>query len=298
MNKVLIYGGGIVAAGLVVAYVKKLGPFAPEETQIDPSQKITGGAGLTPEDLVALGAPPPAPPTSGEGGDIYRLGINDYMKRSWRPGGAGVRSDLAVALVEGGRGVDNVSAGSTNSKTASASLASNYAGAAKNGNGEKIRYSAARGFTVNEFQAAVYAPDAGRLWGLVQGYVETSDDKTRDVDVFVTAGAAQSIDANGAVYGLGQVYAWDPVANAWVDPGKLRFKGNAARQIYRNGSPWLETNNSSEEGLVAERNPIGKGRSTQPVYRVYGYKDAEGKRLGENQLVRLANESRTKAKPV
>lgn len=294
MNKVLIYGGGIVAAGLVVAYVRKLGPFAPEETQIDPNKKITGGAGLTPDDLVALGAPPPAPPTSGEGGDVYRIGINDYMKRSWRPGGAGVRSDLAVALVEGGRGVDNVSAGSTSSKTASASLASNYAGAAKNGNGEKLRYTAARGFTVNEFQAAVYAPDAGRLWGLVQGYVETSGGKTRDVDVFVTAGATQSIDAAGAVYGLGQVYAWDSVAGAWVDPGKLRFKGNPARQIYRNGSPWLAWNNSSDEDVVAERD----SSTYAPLYRVFGYRDVEGKRLGENQLVRLANESRTKAKPV
>lgn len=293
MNKVLIYGGGIVAAGLVVAYVKKIGPFAPGETQIDPNKKITGGAGLTPDDLVALGAPPPAPPTSGEGGDVYRIGINDYMQRSWRPNGAGVRSDLAVALVEGGRGVDNVSAGSTSSKTASASLASNYAGAAKNGNGEKLRYTAARGFTINEFQAAIFAPDAGRLWGLVQGYIETGAGKTRDVDVFVTAGATQSIDPNGAVYGLGQVYAWDPVANAWVDPGKLRFKGNPARQIYRNGSPWLAWNNSSDEGVAAGRNDYNEN-----TYRVFGYRDVEGKRLGENQLIRLANESRTKAKPV
>lgn len=294
MNKVLVYGGGIVAAGLVVAYVRKIGPFAPEETQIDPSKKITGGAGLSAEDLTALGAPPPAPVSTGEGGDTYRVGVTDYMKRSWRPGGAGVRSDLAVALVEGGRGVDNVSAGSTSSKTASASLASNYGGAAKNGNGEKLRYTAARGFTINEFQAAIFAPDAGRLWGLVQGYVETGAGKTRDVDVFVTAGATQSIDPNGAVYGLGQVYAWDPVASAWVDPGKLRFKGNPARQIYRNGSPWLTTNSSSEEGVVVERQSEYK----IPVYRTFGYRDVEGKRLGENQLIRLANESRTKAKPV
>jgi hypothetical protein len=293
MNKVLVYGGGLVAAGVAFAYVRKIGPFAPEETQIDPSKKITGGAGLTPEDLKALGAPPPAPGSTGEGGDTYRVGVTDYMKRSWRPNGAGVRSDLAVALVEGGRGVDNVSAGSTSSKTASASLASNYGGAAKNGNGEKLRYTAARGFTINEFQAAIFAPDAGRLWGLVQGYVETGAGKTRDVDVFVTAGAMQSIDPAGAVYGLGQVYAWDPVASAWVEPGKLRFKGNAARQIYRDGKPWLAWNNSSSEGLAA-----GVNDYNESTYRVFGYRDVEGKRLGENQLVRLANESRTKAKPV
>lgn len=296
MNRAIIYGGGIVAAGLAFAYIRKIGPFAPDETKIDPGTKITGGAGLSPEDLAALGAPPPAAPSSGEGGDLYRVGVVDYFKRSWRPGGAGVRADLPVALVEGGRGTDNVSDGSTSSKTASASLASNYAGAAKNANGDKLRYGQARGFVVNEFQGAIFAPDAGRLWGLVQGYVETGAGKTRDVDVFVTAGAQQSIDAAGAVYGIGQVYAWDSVAGAFVEPGKLRFRGNAARQIYRNGKPWLSTNNSSPEGVVQVS--VASVEGSGNFYNTFGYRDAPGKRLGENQLIRLANESRTKAIPV
>jgi hypothetical protein len=296
-SRALLIGGGLVAGGLAFAYVRKIGPFAPPETQIDPNQKIVGGEGLTEEDRKALGLPPSAPPSSGEGGDLYRIEIADYIKRAWTPGGAGVRSNLPVALVKGDRGVTNVTGGGILAKTSSASLLSNYAGATQNSDGWKLQASTGRGFKLNEYQAAIYAPDAGRLWGLVEGYVDTPNG-TRTVDVFVTAHANQPIDAVGSVYGAGLVFAWDNVVGAWVEPAKLKFRGNPARQIRRNGKPWLASNTSDEYGLVAERTNIGKGASTKPLYRVFGFNDAEGERLGENQLVRLADESRTKAKPV
>jgi hypothetical protein len=111
MNKVLVYGGGLVAAGVAFAYVRKIGPFAPEETQIDPSKKITGGEGLRAEDTDALGLAPGAAPTLSEGGDLYRVAINDYFKLVWRPRGVGVPYNLSLALPEGGYGKDSVTQG-------------------------------------------------------------------------------------------------------------------------------------------------------------------------------------------
>jgi hypothetical protein len=305
MNRALLVGGGLVAAGVAFAYVRKIGPFAPPETQIDPNQKIVGGEGLSPEDLKALGAPPPAPPSSGEGGDLYRIGIADYIKRAWTPGGAGVRSSLPVALVKGDRGVTNVTGGGILAKTSSASLLSNYAGATENAAGWKLQASTARGFKLNEYQAAIYAPDAGRLWGLVEGYVDTPSG-TRIVDVFVTGHANQPIDAVGSVYGAGLVFAWDNVVGAWVEPSKLKFRGNPARQIYRDGKPWIQTATVSEWDRVKDfigsgvqfKRVGGSSRFEAVEVNVFGYRDVEGERIREDQLIRLANESRTKAKPV
>jgi len=281
-SRALLVGGGLVAAGLAFAYVRKIGPFAPPETQIDPGTKITGGEGLSPEDLKALGAPPPAAPTSSEGGDLYQVGIRDYFKRVWKAGGGGVPYNVPVATIVGGFDTQKVSGGNVSATTASAFRLANMKDKTVTGAGVKIGTGVARGFMVNQFQAAIYLPDAGRLWGLVQAQrILPASQRTpqnngvRDVDGFVTAGADQNIDAEGTLYGLGAVYAWDPIAGEWVPPSQLVLTGSAARYIKRGGGVYLE------DGLP-----------------VYGYADVAGKRLRQIDLISRADSSRKKATPV
>lgn len=280
MNKVLVYGGGIVAAGLVVAYVRKLGPFAPEETQIDPSKKITGGAGLTDADTGALGLAPGAAPTSSEGGDLYRVAIADYFKRVWRPRGVGVPYNLSLALPEGGFGKDSVTQGTNSARIASAFRLENMNGKTETGAGYKVSTGTGRGFAVNQYQVAVYLPDAWRVFGLVRAVrrVKTPAGAStfREVDGFVTAAANQNIDDSDTVYGLGQIYAWDPVASEWVPPEQIELQANPARAILRGGRMQL-----SDGGAL-----------------LVGYRDVAGKRIYGDDLVALANNGRTKAKPV
>jgi hypothetical protein len=280
MNKILVYGGGIVAAGVVYAYVAKIGPFAPPETGIDPNKKITGGEGLSAQDTNALGLAPGAAPTSSEGGDLYRVAIDDYFKRVWRPRGVGVPYNLSLALPEGGFGKDSVTQGTNSARIASAFRLENMNGQTVTGTGYKISTGTGRGFFVNQYQVAVYLPDAWRVFGLVRAVrrVKTPAGAStfREVDGFVTAAANQGIDDKDAVYGLGQIYAWDPVANEWVPPEQIELQANPSRAILRGGRMKL---NDAGELLV-------------------GYRDIAGKRIYSGDLLELANNGRVKAKPV
>jgi hypothetical protein len=280
MNKVLVYGGGIVAAGVVFAYVQKIGPFAPPETGIDPTKKLTGGEGLSAQDTNALGLAPGAAPTSSEGGDLYRVAIDDYFKRVWRPRGVGVPYNLSLALPEGGFGKDSVTQGTNSARIASAFRLENMNGQTVTGTGYKISTGTGRGFFVNQYQVAVYLPDAWRVFGLVRAVrrVKTPAGAStfREVDGFVTAAANQGIDDKDAVYGLGQIYAWDPVANEWVPPEQIELQANPSRAILRGGRMKL---NDAGELLV-------------------GYRDIAGKRIYSGDLLELANNGRVKAKPV
>jgi hypothetical protein len=280
MNKILVYGGGIVAAGVVYAYVAKIGPFAPKETGIDPTKKLTGGEGLSAEDTNALGLAPGAAPTSSKGGDLYRVAIDDYFKRVWRPRGVGVPYNLSLALPEGEYGKDSVTQGTNSARIASAFRLENMNGQTVTGTGYKISTGTGRGFAVNQYQVAVYLPDTWRVFGLVRAVrrvlTPAGASTFREVDGFVTAAANQGIDDKDAVYGLGQIYAWDPVANEWVPPEKIELQANPARAILRGGRMKL---NDAGELLV-------------------GYRDVAGKRIYSGDLLELANNGRVKAKPV
>lgn len=292
MNKVLVYGGGIVAAGVVYAYVKKIGPFAPEETQIDPSKKITG-SGLSSSDadaLKAAGAPENIAPTQTEGLDAYQIAARKYMKEVWRPGGVNVPYNIAVATPEGNRGRKFMGRKNYGDKirdvAGSAFPLSNMGGKTETPWG-KTGTSTARGFMVNQYQAAIYSFDAWRLWGAVTAgrfYKKTDGDTGwRWLDVFVTPGANQEIDPEGLIFGLGAYYIWDPVENRWLnnDPLPAAQRPNPGSG---DGRPELEAFGSRYVG------------DTDGWPR-YGYSKAFGENRTEEDLTKIARESRELQKP-
>jgi hypothetical protein len=198
----------------------------------------------------------------------------------WRPRGVGVPYNLSLALPEGGFGKDSVTQGTNSARIASAFRLENMNGQTVTGTGYKISTGTGRGFFVNQYQVAVYLPDAWRVFGLVRAVrrVKTPAGAStfREVDGFVTAAANQGIDDKDAVYGLGQIYAWDPVANEWVPPEQIELQANPSRAILRGGRMKL---NDAGELLV-------------------GYRDIAGKRIYSGDLLELANNGRVKAKPV
>jgi len=283
MNKLLVFGGLAAAGGLAYAYANKLGPFAAPETGIDPGKALTGTEGLSLEDVRALGIGPGGSPSTGEGGELYRRGVADYMKRTWRKGGASVPYSLAVAKIQGALGVTNVG-GSQSAATSSAFALGNLQGKLKTGTGTGILPGVARGFLVNQYQAAVFLPDAGRAWGLVQLYRRLKDGSARQIDGFVTAGSWQNIDSNGTLFGLGELYAWDPIASQWVTSSEVLFRGAESRLIKKNGA--FLTVGGYVNGAPGSRNAY-----PWKSY-VYGYADQKNKRISAGDLAQVVNGSR------
>jgi hypothetical protein len=283
MNKLLVFGGLAAAGGLVYAYANKLGPFAAPETGIDPGKALTGTEGLSLEDVRALGIGPGGAPSTGEGGELYRRGVADYMTRTWRRGGASVPYSLAVAKIQGALGVTNVG-GSQSAATSSAFALGNLQGKLKTGTGTAIVPGVARGFMVNQYQAAVYLPDAGRAWGLVQLFRRLKDGTARQIDGFVTAGSWQNIDSNGTLFGLGELYAWDPIASEWVTSSEVLFRGLESRLLKKNGA--YLTAGGYVNGAPGSRNAY-----PWKLY-VYGYADQKNKRISAGDLAQVVNGSR------
>ena len=281
MNKILVFGGLAAAGGLAYAYANKLGPFAAPETGIDPGQKLTGTEGLSLEDVRALGIGPGGAPSTGEGGELFRRGVADYMSRTWRKGGAGVPYSLSVAKIQGDLGVKNVY-GSQSASTSSAFALGNLQGNLKTGTGTGILPGIARGFMVNQYQAAVYLPDAGRLFGLVQLY-RLVDGVERELDGFVTAGSWQNIDAAGTLFGLGELYAWDPVASVWVAGKDVRYRGAYSRLLTRNGAYRAVTDNG-----FWTYPPTSKKNGLPWDLYIFGYEDKSKRRINGKDLRRVA----------
>ncbi|NBW38600.1 MAG: hypothetical protein EBR30_26985 [Cytophagia bacterium] len=289
-SRALLVGGGLVAAGVAFAWVRKIGPFAPPETQIDPSQKITG-SGLTSADadaLKAAGAPDYIAPTQTEGLDAYQAAARKYMRDVWRPGGVGVPYNVATATPEGNRGrkfMGRANKGDLVRDTgASAFPLSNMGGKTETPWG-KTGTSTARGFMVNQYQAAVYSFDAWRIWGALTAgrFVKKTDGSTgwRWLDVFVTPGASQAIDPEGLIYGLGEVYVWDPVENRWLDdspvPAEQKPRGGSGRPEFQ---PFPSRYTGDTDGLPR-----------------YGYSKTYGENRTIEDLARMAKESRVLKKP-
>lgn len=287
MNKLLVFGGLAAAGGLVYAYTNKLGPFSAPETGIDPGQKLTGTEGLSLEDVRALGIGPGGAPSTGEGGELFRRGVADYMSRTWRKGGAGVPYSLSIAKIQGNLGVTNVG-GSQSASTSSAFALDNLQGKLKTGTGTAIFPGIARGFLVNQYQAAVYLPDAGRAWGLVQLFRRLKDGSARQIDGFVTAGSWQNIDATGTLFGLGEFYAWDPVTSEWVPGPEVLYRGQESR-ILKDGNDYLLS--ATKGGLGRTGNRPGTGGASWNDY-VYGYENKRGRRITAGDLARVVNGSR------
>lgn len=283
MNKLLVLGGIAAAGGIAYAYANRLGPFAAPETGIDPASKLTGTEGLSLDDVRALGIGPGVAPSTGEGGELFRRGVADYMGRTWRRSGAGVPYSLSVAKIQGDLGVTNV-AGSQSAATSSAFPLGNLGGKLKTGTGTAILPGIARGFMANQYQAAVYLPDAGRAWGLVQLYRRLKDGSARQIDGFVTAGSWQNIDATGTLFGLGELYAWDPVAGEWVAGPEVLYRGQDSR-LLRKGGAYLTV------GGWVNNSPNGRNAYPWGAY-VYGYADQKGKRISAKDLAQVANGSR------
>lgn len=291
MNRNLLIAGGVAAiAGGALLYMKRngLGPWSPGESNLDELAAAGGGftsSQLSDADRSLLGLGPKLQPSKAADTGKYASGIAAYMS-SWRARGAGVPADKAAAIPIGGYGVDNVSCGPDASKTVSGEPYAGLrdpagAGMATPGeittpNGGKFLIRPVRGFQLNPDELAIYAPDAGRLWGLVEG---VTDRGTR-VDLFVTPHARQKIGRTGAVLGSGLVFAWHPALKRWLKPDEWRPTGLPSRQISDVGSQ-----NMGNHGI------------TQDEFDIYGYSDRDCKRIKLGNLKYLARTSRTKSIP-
>ena len=285
MKPIIVAAGAAAAAG-VLWYMKanQLGLWSPGESNLD-ELAVTGGASsrLSDADRDLLGLGPRLLPSKAADTGAYRSGIAAYMS-SWNFRGAGVPADKAAAIPIGGYGVDNVSCGPAASKTASGEPYAGIRDPAGSGagtpgevtipGGGKFLIRPVRGFQLNPDELAIYAPDAGRLWGLVEGVTPQG---TR-VDVFVTPHGRQRIGRNQAILGSGLVFAWHPGLKRWLRPDEWRPTGLPSRQISDFGSR-------------------AGGQNMQDEYDVYGYSDRSCKRIKLGNLKYYARTSRTKAVP-
>jgi hypothetical protein len=170
---------------------------------------------------------------------------------SWPAGGTGASRDQAVGLVYGGRGSANVECGSVEERTQSAVPWYQLRPAGDGGaavpaelyrapSGVRYKITLARAFKLNALELAVFAPDAGRLWALTQGYRVIQRTPTpfdlrpvilRPVDIFVTPSRKQPINGAATVSGSGLVFAWDPVDRRWLRPNEWYAGPSPAARI-------------------------------------------------------------------
>lgn len=291
MNRNLLIAGGVAVIGAgALLYMKRngLGPWSPGESNLDETAAAGGGftsSQLSDADRNLLGLGPKLEPSKAADTGKYASGIAAYMS-SWRARGAGVPADKAAGILEGGRGVDNVSCDTDLAKTSTGvpyaglvdatSAASSSPGSITTPDGRKYLVRPVRGFQLNPDELAIYAPDAGRLWGLVEGVTAQG---TR-VDLFVTPHGRQKIGRTGAVLGSGLVFAWDPGRKRWLRPDEWSFTGLPSRQINSYGTD----NSRTTLGVTSDND-------------VYGYRDVSCKRIKLGNLKYLARTSRTKAIP-
>ena len=289
MNRNLLIAGGVAAIGAgALLYMKRngLGWWSPGESGLDEAAAAGGGgfsAGtLTPEDRRQLGLGPQINASTPAPTQTYAAGIAAYMS-AWNGRGAGVPADKAAAILEGGRGTDNVSCDTDLAKTSTgvpfssvrdpASSATGTPDTVTTPDGRRYKVRPVRGFALNGDELAIYAPDAGRLWGLVEGVTANG---TR-VDLFVTPHGRQKIDRGGNVLGSGLVFAWHPGQKRWLAPNEWSYTALPSRQISSAGS-------SGTFGRTSDSD-------------VYGYRDASCKRIQLGNLKFLARTSRTKSVP-
>ena len=289
MNRNLIIAGGVAAiAGGALLYMKRngLGPWSPGESGLDEAAAAGGGftsAQLNDSDRALLGLGPRIAPSKPAATGTYTSGIAAYMS-SWQPRGVGVPADKTAAIPQGGRSIENVSCGTELERTSSGIPYSNVRDPSTEAagipdvittpNGGRYKIRPVRGFALNADELAIYAPDAGRLWGLTEG-VLANNPRVR-VDLFVTAHGRQKIDRNGNLLGSGVVFAWHPTERRWLQPSEWNPTALPSRKI-RDQSVYLDPSNNDLD--------------------VYGYKDTSCRRTSLGNIKYYARTSRTKSVP-
>lgn len=285
MRPIILAAGAAAAAG-VLWYMRseKLGPWSPGESGLDEALDFAG-SGLSAEDLKLIGARFGRPSETDTQRNVYAQGIRSYMS-TWPAQGVGASKSIAVGLVYGGRGAANVDCGTVEERTQSAvpwyqlketdpatAAASMPSELHRTADGRRYKVTLARGFQLDALQFAVYAPDAGRLWALVQGYRLIRRTPTpfdlrpavfRKVDVFVTPSAKQPINASGTLAGAGLVFAWDPEEKRWLQPSEwVIYPSPAARIQDRSRPAGLTPEAGSELYGIDQQCKRTTGRSVQ-----------------------------------
>jgi len=298
MKPIILAAGAAAAAG-VLWYMKanQLGPWSPGESGLDEALDFEG-SGLSSEDLKLIGAKFGGPSVKDDQRNVYASGIRSYMA-SWPAGGVAASKNIAVGLVYGGRGAANVDCGTVEERTQSAvpwyqlketdpasAAAAVPSALHRTADGRRYKITLARGFQLDALQFAVYAPDAGRIWSLVQGYRVIRRTPTpldlrpfvfRPVDVFVTPSRKQPINAAGTLSGAGLVFAWDSEEKRWLKPGEwLIYPSPAAR--------------------IQDRSRANTLQGPQAGDELYGL-DQQCKRTTGASVQLRAGQSRTKAVP-
>jgi hypothetical protein len=287
--KPIIILAGAAAAGGVLWYMREngLGPWAPSESNLDESIAAGGGftsGQLSDSDRPLLGLGPRIAPSKPAATGTYTSGIAAYMS-SWQPRGVAVPADKTAAIPQGGRSIENVSCGTELERTSSGIPYSNIRDPSSEAagipdvittpNGGRYKIRPVRGFVLNADELAIYAPDAGRLWGLTEGVL--ANNPAVRVDLFVTAHGRQKIDRNGNLLGSGVVFAWHPTERRWLQPNEWRVTALPSRKI-RDRRYFGDPSNNDLD--------------------VYGYKDTSCRRTSLGNIKYYGRISRTKAVPV
>lgn len=201
---------GIGAAALGFMYWRKIGPFSDSAQPFKPTD--FAGGGLTPDQRKALGSPMAGPVTQDD--PAYIAAAKRYMDR-WNRNTA--QKQLNTLAVNGRLGV-TVLVYTDTPILYQPDMVS-----------PEMLEHAARGFTLNDLQPAVYSGDCWRAWGMVQGERVGNNAQGLtgyECDLFVTPKVSQALSSSGLLRGSGRVYCWDPTEKRWLKPSEFTFRPN------------------------------------------------------------------------
>jgi hypothetical protein len=201
---------GIGAAALGFMYWRKIGPFSDSSQPFAPTD--FGGGGLTPEQRKQLGSPMAAPVAQDD--PAFISAAERYM-RTWSRNSS--QKQLRTLAVNGNMGV-TVLVYTDTPILYQPDMVS-----------DQMLEHAARGFTLNDVQPAVYSGDCWRAWGMVQGErvgKNASGFTGYECDLFVTPAISQKLSSSGLLRGTGKVYCWDPTEKRWLKPDEFTFRPN------------------------------------------------------------------------
>ena len=201
---------GIGAAALGFMYWRKIGPFSDSSQPFAPTD--FGGGGLTPEQRKQLGSPMAAPVAQDD--PAFISAAQRYM-RTWNRNSS--QKQLRTLAPVG-------DLGSTVLVYAQTPIL--YQPDMQD---DKNVEHAARGFTLNDVQPAVYSVDCWRAWGMVLGErvgKNASGFTGYECDLFVTPAISQKLASSGLLRGSGKVYCWDPTEKRWLKPDEFTFRPN------------------------------------------------------------------------
>lgn len=200
----------IGAAAVGAMYWLKIGPFSDSTDPLAP--KGFGGEGLTPEQRKQLGSPMAGPVAQDD--PAYIAAAKRYMA-TWNRNTA--QKQLRTLAPAGDMGL-TVLVYTQTPILYQADLVS-----------AELPEHAARGFTLNDLQPAVYSGDCWRAWGMVIGQRVGRNQAGRtgyECDLFVTPSVSQDLSSSKLLRGSGRVYCWDPEEKRWLKPDEFTFRPN------------------------------------------------------------------------